>query len=71
MRIHPFRRLESAVDHMSPLQQVVTAALMTGDDRWDDEVLAERHGTTPDAIRIERGLVRRRLQDALAQARHR
>jgi hypothetical protein len=71
MRIHPLRRLWSVVDRMSPLQRDVTAALMTGDDDWQDEVLAERHGTTPGAVRIERGLARRQLKDALVRdAKH-
>jgi hypothetical protein len=51
---------------MSPLQRDVTAAFFSGDDRWEDEALAERYGTTPGAIRIERGQARRLLQEALA-----
>jgi hypothetical protein len=50
---------------MNPLQRDVAAALITGDDRWDDEALAELHGTTPGAVRIERGQARRLLQEAL------
>jgi len=56
---------------MSPIQRDVTAALMTGDDRWNDEALAERHGTTTGAVRIERGLARRQLREALDRERHR
>jgi len=65
MRNHPLQRLGSIVDRMSPLQREVAAALISGDDRWDDEVLAERHGTTSDAVRIERGQARRLLREAL------
>ena len=65
MRIQRLRRLWSVVDRMSPLQRDITAALMTEDDDWQDEVLAERHGTTPGAVRIERGLARRQLKEAL------
>ena len=65
MKCHPLRRLGSVVDLMSPLQREVAAELMSGVDRWDDEALAERHATTPGAVRIERGQARRLLQEAL------
>ena len=52
-------------DRMSPLQRELTDALIAGEDPGDDEVIAERHGMTPGAIRIERAQARRILQDAL------
>jgi hypothetical protein len=54
---------------MSSLQREITEALMTDDDRWADESLAERYGTTLDAIRIERALARRRLSEILHERR--
>jgi hypothetical protein len=53
------------LDRLSPLQREITDALITGDDRSDDEGLAERHGMTPGAIRIERIQALRFLQEAL------
>ena len=54
---------------MSSLQREITEALMTDDDRWADESLAERYGTTLDAIRIERRLARGRLAQILHERR--
>jgi len=68
VKTHPLRRLGTVVDRMSPLQRDVTAALMIGDDRWNDEGLAELHGTTTGAVRIERRQARRLLQEALDSA---
>ena len=59
------RRSVARVFHqMSPLQREIADALVTGGDE-DDEGLAERHGMTPGAVRIERAQARRLLQEAL------
>jgi hypothetical protein len=66
MNANPLRRLARTLDRMSPLQRDASAGLMSGDDRWnDDERLAERYGTTPGAVRIERLQARRFLQETL------
>jgi len=59
------RAMANVLHRMSPLQREITRALMAGDDPGDDEVIAERHGMTPGAIRIERAQARRFLQEAL------
>jgi len=69
MKEHPMRRrVASALDRMSPLQREITAGLLTGDDDWYDEGMAERHGTTSGAVRIERAQARRMLREALSSA---
>ena len=65
MNANPLRRLAQTLDRMSPLQRDASAGLMSGDDRWSDEHLAERYGTTPGAVRIERRQARRFLQETL------
>jgi hypothetical protein len=50
---------------MSPLQRDVTAALMSGEDRWSDDGLAEQYGTTTGAVWVERRQARRFLQESL------
>lgn len=66
MKEHPLRqRVAGALGRMSSLQRELTAGLLTGDDDWYDERLAERHGMTSDAVRIERAQARRLLQDAV------
>lgn len=55
--------MRSHTARMSPLQRAVVDALLTDDDARTDESLADRYGTTPDAIRIERTLARQRLEE--------
>jgi DNA-directed RNA polymerase specialized sigma24 family protein len=69
MKEHPLRRrVATALHRMSPLQREITAGLLTGEDDWYDEGLAERHGTTSGAVRIERSQARRLLQEALSES---
>ena len=56
--------MKSHTGRMSALQRDVADTLLTDDDPRTDETLAERYGITLDAIRIERGLARRRLEAA-------
>ncbi len=49
---------------LSEFQREVTDALLRDDDPRTDETLAERYGTTLDAVRIERLLAERRLREA-------
>jgi hypothetical protein len=53
---------------MSPLQREITAGLLAGEEDAYDEGLAERHGTTSGAVRIERAQARRFLQEVLQSA---
>jgi len=62
-RLH--RVMAKVFNRMSPLQREIADALITGEDTGVDEVLAERYGMTPGAIRIERAQARRFLQEAL------
>ena len=59
------RRLRDAWQRLSVLQRDILSAALSGDDEGSDEELAGRHGTTAAAIRIERILARRRLNDVL------
>ena len=61
MKSHPLR--------MSPLQRHVVDTLLTDDDLRTDESLAERYGTTIDAIRIERTLAQKRLAEESTRRR--
>jgi hypothetical protein len=54
---------------MSPLQRHVVDTLLTDDDPRTDESLAERYGTTIDAIRIERTLAQKRLAEESTRRR--
>jgi len=66
MKVNPLRRVVAkALGRMSPLQREITAGLLTCDEDWSDERLAERYGTTSGAVRIERAQARRFLQEAL------
>ena len=58
-------RVRDAWDRLSVLQQDILSADLAGDDEIDDEDLATRFGTTAAAVRVERILARRRLNDAL------
>ena len=62
-RLH--RAMANVFDRMSPVQRDIADAMIAGEDPGDDEVIAERHGMTPGAIRIERAQARRFLQEAL------
>jgi hypothetical protein len=57
--------MKTSAFRLSPLQREVADALLRDDDPRTDETLAERYGTTPDAIRIERTLAERRLHQDL------
>ena len=66
MHDHSLRqRFARAMGRMSPLQREITAGLLTDEDDWADERIAERHGTTSGAVRIERAQARRFLQEVL------
>ncbi len=65
----PERRLGKALAQLSPLQRELVFALMRGEDESADESIAERHGLTPGALRVERFLARKRLNEALARPR--
>ena len=57
--------MAKVLSQMSPLQREIADSMIAGEDPGDDEILAERHGMTPGAIRIERAQARRLLQEAL------
>lgn len=59
------RRLRDAWQRLSVLQRDILSAALSGDDESSDEELAGRYGTTAAAIRVERILARRRLNDVL------
>lgn len=63
--------MKSHTARMSALQRDVADTLLTDDDPRSDERLAERYGTTLDAIRIERSLARKRLEEASVERRSR
>ncbi|HEX7901131.1 MAG TPA: hypothetical protein VF950_25460 [Planctomycetota bacterium] len=58
-------RVRDAWQRLSVLQQEILSADLAGDDEVDDEEIATRFGTTAAAVRVERILARRRLNDAL------
>jgi len=58
-------RARDAWERLSVLQREILSADLAGDDEGDDEELARRLGTTAAAVRVERILARRRLNDAL------
>ena len=62
---HLHRALSKVFNRMSPLQREMADALITGEAPGDDEVIAERYGMTPGAIRIECAQARRFLLEAL------
>ena len=53
---------------MSPLQREIAAGLLSDED---DDRIAERHGTTSGAVRIERAQARRFLRELLVTDRYR
>lgn len=59
------RRLRDAWSRLSALQRDILSAAFSGDDESDDDAIARRHGLTAEAIRVERILARRRLNDVL------
>jgi hypothetical protein len=59
------RRLRDAWQHLSVLQRDLLTAALSGDDESSDEEIAGRYGTTAAAVRVERILARRRLNDVL------
>jgi len=58
-------RVKDAWECLSVLQQEILSADLAGEDEIDDEEIATRFGTTAAAVRVERILARRRLNDAL------
>ncbi len=59
---NPLRR---AMQRMSTLQKEIATASLLEDDDLIDETLAERYGMTAGAIRIERRLATRQIQEAI------
>ena len=59
------RRLRDAWSRLSALQRDILSAAFSGDDECEDDAIAYRHGLTAEAIRVERILARRRLNDVL------
>jgi hypothetical protein len=59
------RRIRDAWSRLSVLQRDILSAALSGDDECSDDEIAHRHGTTAAAIRVERILARRRLNDVL------
>jgi hypothetical protein len=55
--------MKSHTGRMGPLQREVADQMLTDDDLRSDEGLAERYATTLGAIRIERSLARKRLEE--------
>jgi hypothetical protein len=58
-------RVRDAWERLSVLQQEILSADLSGVGDVDDEEMAHRFGTTAAAVRVERILARRRLNDAL------
>jgi hypothetical protein len=58
-------RVRDAWRELSVLQREILSADLAGDDESGDESIAARHGTTAAAVRVERILARRRLNEAL------
>ena len=59
------RRVREAWRDLSPLQREILSADLAGDHEVDDEAIAARFGITAAAVRVERILARRRLNEAL------
>ena len=59
------RRARDAWAGLSTLQREILSAALSGDDECCDEEIAGRWGTTAAAVRMERILARRRLNDVL------
>lgn len=64
-REEPALRLRQALDGLSSIQRDIIIAALSGDDECLDEEIADRHGTNPAAVRLERILARRRLNESL------
>jgi hypothetical protein len=58
-------RVRDAWERLSVLQQEILSADLAGDDEYDDEEIASRYATTAAAVRVERILARRRMNEAL------
>ena len=58
-------RFRAAIADLSPLQREIINAGLSGDDENSDDLIADRHGTSAAAIRVERILARRRLHEFL------
>lgn len=57
-------RIRDAWRNLSALQREILSADLAGDDESDDERIAARFGTTAAAVRVERILARRGLNEA-------
>ena len=62
-RDDPAARLRAALAGLSSIQRDIIIAALTGDDECLDEEIADRHGTSAAAVRTERILARRRLNE--------
>lgn len=58
-------RVRDAWERLSVLQQEILFGDLAGGDESGDEAIAARFGTTASAVRVERILARRRLNEAL------
>ena len=58
-------RLQAALAGLSSIQREIIFAGLTGDDECLDEEIADRHGTSAAAVRLERILARRQLNESL------
>jgi hypothetical protein len=61
--------LAEAMARLTPLQREIVRALLAAEDEGADEILARRHGVEVADVRRERGVVRARLQQILAELR--
>ncbi len=59
--------LDQVLRVLSPLHREIVSGLLDGEDADADELIARRHGTTPEAVRVERFVARQRLAEALAR----
>lgn len=65
LRDEPAGRLKAALEGLSSIQRDIILAALTGDDECLDEEIADRHGTSTSAVRLERILARRRLNETI------
>lgn len=64
-RDEPADRLRAALAGLSHLQRALVLAALSGDDECGDEEIADRYGTSAAAVRQERILARRHLNQSL------
>ena len=58
-------RLRAALAGLSSIQREIIIAALTGDDECLDGEIADRHGMSAAAVRLERILARRHLNESL------